>query len=144
MRTFLEMSNEYYDKNVHMVYIISSLSQTRTYIGYTNDIVRRLRQHNGEILGGAKHTRKNRPWKLVCYIKGFKSHKEALSFEWYLSHRPPRYRCKMQISLKTRFDDLQRIIDMWKVKYNRTLWLRYCKYEYMLDNITCHFEYIKK
>lgn len=36
------------------------------YCGKTQDISRRLRQHNGEIAGGAKYTRSRRPVRLVC------------------------------------------------------------------------------
>ena len=32
------------------------------YVGCTTDIQRRVRQHNGEIPGGAKFTRGSRPW----------------------------------------------------------------------------------
>jgi len=36
------------------------------YTGITTDITRRVRQHNGEIKGGAKYTRGRRPVKLVA------------------------------------------------------------------------------
>lgn len=32
------------------------------YVGCTTDYERRLRQHNGEILGGGKYTSQYRPW----------------------------------------------------------------------------------
>ena len=35
-----------------------------TYVGITTDVERRLKQHNGELPGGAKSTRANRPWSL--------------------------------------------------------------------------------
>ncbi|MEE2887659.1 MAG: GIY-YIG nuclease family protein [Planctomycetota bacterium] len=35
-----------------------------TYVGITTDVERRLRQHNGELPGGAKATRANRPWRI--------------------------------------------------------------------------------
>lgn len=57
-------------------------SQTgKTYIGSTIDIDRRLRQHNGEISGGAKAT-KGCQWKRVCHILGFPDERAALQFEW--------------------------------------------------------------
>lgn len=62
------------------VYWISSGSST--YIGATVDPTRRLRQHNGEIQGGAARTRNRGPWKFQCVISGFRTWKEALQFEW--------------------------------------------------------------
>lgn len=38
------------------VYILQSkAAPTRTYVGVTNDIHRRLRQHNGHLAGGARY-----------------------------------------------------------------------------------------
>ena len=41
------------------------------YCGITTNIERRLKQHNGELTGGAKYTRSYRPWKPVLYVSGF-------------------------------------------------------------------------
>ena len=46
------------------------------YTGITIDIENRLRQHNGEIVGGAFYTRNKRPVKLI-YKETFKTHLEA-------------------------------------------------------------------
>ncbi len=35
------------------------------YAGVANDLERRVRQHNGEIIGGARYTRGRRPVELV-------------------------------------------------------------------------------
>lgn len=70
------------------VYCLSTVSSpVRTYIGATVDVDRRLRQHNGELKGGAKYT-SGRPgqWQRVCYVKGFASSHDALSFEWHWKH----------------------------------------------------------
>src|SRR5665811_1255554 len=61
------------NREFHCVYLLKSLHPKyyrRTYIGYTVNPVRRLRQHNGEIVGGASRTKKGRPWKMICYISG--------------------------------------------------------------------------
>jgi predicted GIY-YIG superfamily endonuclease len=58
----------------------------RTYIGYTIDFSHRIRQHNGEIKGGAKKTQKWRPWSPVCVIEGFYDASSALRFEYRLQH----------------------------------------------------------
>lgn len=53
-----------------------------TYVGITNNLKRRLRQHNGEIKGGAKYTTSRGPgWKIFCTIYPFDSKSEVMSFE---------------------------------------------------------------
>jgi hypothetical protein len=59
-------------------------------VGKTNDIRRRLRQHNGMLAGGAKATRGRGPWTLAWYVTGFRSETDALRFEWRLHHPPVR------------------------------------------------------
>lgn len=62
-----------------------------TYVGVSPDPVRRLRQHNGEISGGAKYTAsKGAGWTHVCLVEGFRTKIEALQFEWAFKHVPPR------------------------------------------------------
>ncbi len=46
------------------------------YTGVTTDMERRLKQHNGMILGGARATRKFRPYTLV-YLEHFSSRSEV-------------------------------------------------------------------
>lgn len=70
----------------HMCYILKSSTSDRIYIGYTIDLHRRVRQHNGEIVGGAKKTRKGRPWYPIYSIKGFPDNHTALRFEYRLHH----------------------------------------------------------
>ncbi len=76
----------------HMCYMLKSEVHKRFYIGYTVDFRRRLRQHNGEIKGGAKRTQKDRPWTPVCLIKGFYEASSALRFEYRLHHPGRRIR----------------------------------------------------
>jgi len=57
------------------------LAPGRTYVGATNNLPRRLRQHRGELAGGAKYTTRHGPWRLGAYaLVGQKS--PALRFEW--------------------------------------------------------------
>jgi len=56
----------------------------RSYIGFTVDVFRRLRQHRGELAGGARYTKSWRnPPQLVAYISGFPTNRIALSYEWH-------------------------------------------------------------
>ena len=65
------------DSQFHTVYLLTSLDPACTqssYIGYTTDPERRIRQHNGELTAGAKRTkRRGRPWKMELCIIGFAS-----------------------------------------------------------------------
>ena len=76
----------------YFVYLLSSLTKNRTYVGCTYDLRRRLRQHNGEITGGAKRTKYGRPWKMLCYVTGFPTRRTALQFEWRMNYETRRRR----------------------------------------------------
>ena len=71
------------------VYLLATtLEPTKTYVGATIDVNRRLKQHNGELSGGAVATsREPGGWYRVCYVSGFESKREALRFEWWWKRR---------------------------------------------------------
>jgi predicted GIY-YIG superfamily endonuclease len=76
------------DKN--FVYIIKGTNEnnkikTKYYIGYTNNPPRRIRQHNCELVGGAKAT-KGYKWEYCCLITNFRDNIEGLQIEWRLKH----------------------------------------------------------
>jgi len=57
-----------------------------TYIGATVDLEHRLRQHNKELVGGARQTSRKvvagQTWKCYCYVEGFPDWQACLQFEW--------------------------------------------------------------
>jgi predicted GIY-YIG superfamily endonuclease len=57
-------------KKQFWVYLLESVENPHwSYIGYSVNRERRLRQHNGELkCGGAKYTKKHRPWRMVMSI----------------------------------------------------------------------------
>lgn len=63
------------------VYVLVSEATGRTYVGATTDPERRLRQHNGEIKGGARATRGFRPWRIGRIIGPIDSQRAALREE---------------------------------------------------------------
>ncbi|KAI3425598.1 GIY-YIG domain-containing protein [Psidium guajava] len=75
--------------------ILSTNPPIKTYVGVTTDFHRRLRQHNGELNGGAKASRAGRPWVCACLVQGFKGRSDACVFEskWKsFSRKLPRRR----------------------------------------------------
>jgi putative endonuclease len=72
----------------YYVYIVKCADGTY-YTGKTNDLPRRLLQHNGELINGAKYTRTRRPVELVFYEECL-SNRYACQREWeikQMSHR---------------------------------------------------------
>jgi len=67
----------------YRVYILVNTENNKTYIGITNNHIRRLRQHNGELVGGAKYTKINKnngEWKFYGFILNLNK-RQALSIE---------------------------------------------------------------
>ena len=62
------------------VYIIESEDGAHFYVGITEDVDRRLVEHNS---GKVSHTAKFRPWQLKTYI-AFNDESKAFAFERYL------------------------------------------------------------
>ena len=70
-----------------LVYVLASADGRRTYVGITNDLPRRLAQHNGELPGGAKSTRGGRPWTVAAEHGPFDSRGTAHQAEYRIKRR---------------------------------------------------------
>ena len=59
--------------NNYIIYLLYNTENSCTYVGITNNPTRRLRQHNGELVGGAKYTKAKKGlgnWVFYGWIKG--------------------------------------------------------------------------
>ena len=65
---------------MYKVYILESLKDGSRYVGVTEDVAKRLDEHN---TGSAKYSNSKRPYKLVWYCV-FENKTKALQFEKYL------------------------------------------------------------
>ncbi len=71
---------------MHIVYILESADRCHSYVGVTNNLERRLAEHNR---GKSEHTSKHKPWKVHVYI-AFTDRKGAEQFEKYLKSHSGR------------------------------------------------------
>ena len=79
---------------VWLVYVLVSRDGRRTYVGITDDLERRLGQHNGKRPGGAKSTRAGRPWRLARTYGPFANRGDAQHVEHHVKLRPGRERLR--------------------------------------------------
>ena len=86
---------------MYFVYLIVSKIKKRTisYVGYTNDINRRIRLHNSS--KGAKFTR-GKKWKLL-YFKKYDNKKKAMQQEYKLKKN---YNLRNKIKKKGSFENI--------------------------------------
>jgi predicted GIY-YIG superfamily endonuclease len=69
------------------LYVLISINKSKfSYVGVTNNMARRIRQHNGEIVGGARYTSRHAPWRVFAMFQ-LKCRHDALSLEWKVKHR---------------------------------------------------------
>jgi putative endonuclease len=71
---------------MYCVYILQSEKNGRFYIGHTNNLERRLQQHNA---GQVKATAYMRPWRAV-YTEPFDDGRLARKREWWLKAQKSR------------------------------------------------------
>ena len=65
---------------MYFVYLIQNTETKETYLGYTSDIKRRLKEHNSSFQKNSFSHRKNGSWELV-YAELFRSKKDAMDRE---------------------------------------------------------------
>lgn len=78
----------------YYVYILKSRCYNKTYIGYTNNLERRLKEHNS---GKSVFTSKFVPWEII-YYEEFDNELEARNKEKYYKSTSGRRRLKFLLN----------------------------------------------
>lgn len=100
-------------------YMLTTPASTVPYIGKTCDLTRRLREHNGEIVGGAKRTHRvlegGARWERQLHVFGFPDERAALNFEWaweYQRRRAASEDCRRGLSpLERGLKAMRKVLD---------------------------------
>jgi len=84
-------------KHTRKICVYFLRNENKSYIGFTVNLRRRLKQHKGILPGGAKCTSAwpdHSKTELLAFIGGFETQNEALSYEWHAKRRncPPHMR----------------------------------------------------
>jgi len=85
-----------------------------TYNGATNNFKRRIRQHNGELVGGAKYTKGKGIWEPYCIITGFEDKIATLQAEWRIKRVEGRRRSRKYCRPDGRIKGLNQILKLEK------------------------------
>lgn len=124
--------------SAYYCYIIAN-DNGNTYNGYTTNLSRRLRQHNGEIKGGARATHNRGPWKFICVITSsdWLCIATAMKHEWTIKY-PTRKRPRPHVynGVYGRLNSLKLVFD------------HFVKIGTCIENIHCnviaeHFDHVK-
>jgi structure-specific endonuclease subunit SLX1 len=115
------------EKESGIVYILSNECNTcnKTYVGWTVNPGRRIRQHNGQIKGGAKRTCQRVKsccagrWRFAAHIAGFKSRHDALGFEKYMHIRKNRLVGRFGYALRNRIEKAHKIMLVYAERFNQ-------------------------
>ena len=83
------------------VYVLGTVAKNRhlTYVGWSDDVARRLNQHNS---GKGARTTRGRVWVLL-HSERFATRREAMSREWHLK-RDRKFRKQLAQMLTARSD----------------------------------------
>ena len=64
----------------YTVYVLKSLNQNKSYVGFTDNLERRIKEHNQ---GKSYYTKRYKPWELI-YKEEYDNYEDAVKREKYL------------------------------------------------------------
>ena len=117
-------------------YILFNNNNNKTYIGSTVNLIRRIRQHNGIIKGGAKYTR-NGKWSYYCLLYHLDNTiNTVLSYEWHLKYTTRKKTNKKLTSKLKRKQALELfLMKKSKYKYDHILFI-FKNFIYLTPNLS--------
>jgi len=127
------------------VYLLISTNGS-TYVGATKNVDKRLRQHNGELAGGAWATTskvsKGEIWTRACYISGFPDWSAALQFEWRWKQLSRKISLQ-KIPLERRMDALKQLFSLKQstskaIPYEK--WSEAAEIHFEIDDAKMYYE----
>ena len=112
------------------LYLLKHTEHNKTYLGITNNLTRRLRQHNCEIKGGAKYTSaflQTGKWEIHCIVKNL-TKSQSLSYERIIKNRrrkgkgktPLDKRIYLMNELELDIDFLEKTEEIYEIVKNDT------------------------
>ena len=107
--------------NDYRIYLLKNSFSNYTYIGVTNNFQRRIRQHNGDLVGGAKYTKSNKGegiWEYYGWINNVDKH-TALSLEKKIQIRSRKVSGKTPI--ERRLKAIEQILRDYNELYSQNL-----------------------
>lgn len=78
---------------MYCTYILKSKNHAVTYVGMTNDLQRRINEHNQ---GKSMFTRRYAPWKVI-YVERFETKEQAISREKFYKSKLGRVQIKTML-----------------------------------------------
>jgi structure-specific endonuclease subunit SLX1 len=107
----------------YSVYVLHHPATGHTYVGATSDVRRRLRQHNGGLVGGARYTTAHGGgWVLAGYMHGFPTLSEAYKAEWMWKHVTQRKVSRALPPLERRMQALVTMLEGVRSTSTSTPW----------------------
>jgi len=96
---------------MYYCYLITN-EHNQCYTGITNDLNKRIKQHNGILKNGAKCTKKSKLWSYHTVIGVFETRSDVSSFEWYWKHVQNKNNSKWRKTSAGLRNRMQRLIDL--------------------------------
>jgi predicted GIY-YIG superfamily endonuclease len=110
--------------NNYIIYLLYNNSNTCTYVGITNNKNRRIRQHNGELVGGAKYTKMKKgigKWEYYGWIESIEGYILEKNIALSLEKRIQIFSKKMKgkTPIEKRLNTINKLLDEYDgLKFN--------------------------